>query len=162
MAKTKLAHDEQAFFDAFIRRNRTWIRRHYLRHRGGSGSAPHSHHPIHDVTLRQDARQLSIAQYRQGADIVLHHEPRSIQHRARSLDGIQLAVLHEIAKSGHGNSFATPNLKKGTAHGRAYGWGILYHSLSGETTSEQGNEAKGTSAGSPVSHFLLREAGLIS
>src|SRR5271167_3969000 len=102
MAKSEFAHDEQALLDALISGNRARIRRHDFGYGGSSGSAADSNHAIHDVALRQDARQLSVAQYGQGANIVFHHETRGLEHGAGGLDGIQLTVFDEIAESGHG------------------------------------------------------------
>jgi hypothetical protein len=55
VAESEFAHDEKAFFDAFVGGNGTRIGGHYFRNRGGAGRAARGHHAIHNVALGENA-----------------------------------------------------------------------------------------------------------
>src|SRR5450631_3226768 len=103
MAESELPHDEQALLDGLVGGHGARVSGHDFRHRGRSRSAPHRHDSVHDVAFRQDAHQFAVAQHGQRADVVLHHETRSLEHGAGSFDRIKLAVFHEFTEGLHGS-----------------------------------------------------------
>src|SRR5579864_25055 len=105
MAESEFAHDEEAFFDALVGGNGARVRGHDFGDGGGAGSASDGDDAVHDVTLGENADKISVAEDGHGADIMFHHVAGGFEHGARGIDGIESAVLDEIAEGLHGYSF---------------------------------------------------------
>src|SRR5580658_10572602 len=120
MAKSELAHDEQALLNALVGGDGAGVGGHNLGHSSGSGSAAHGDHAVHDVAFGEDAHQFSVAQNGHGADVVLHHVARGLEHSAGGFDGIHFSVFDEIAESRHGSLLRGSLLR----HGETSGMGL--------------------------------------
>src|SRR5580700_4048681 len=96
MAEAELAHQEQAVFYGFVHVDRFRVGGHDLSNLSGSGHASGSDHAVHDIAFGEDADNLSVAQYRQGTNAVLHHEAGCFEDAAVGVNGVDSAVFHNI------------------------------------------------------------------
>src|SRR5208282_6129786 len=96
MAEAELAHQEETVLDGFVHADRLWVGGHHFRNFGGSGHAAEGDYAVHHVALGEDADDVSVAQHRQSADAVFHHEAGGFEHGAVGVDGVYPAVFHDI------------------------------------------------------------------
>src|SRR5579864_57768 len=101
MAKSEFAHDEQAFFDAFIGGDSARVRGHDFGNGGGAWGAPDGDDAVHDVAFGEDTSEISVAENGHGADVVLQHVARGLEHGTVGVDGIESAVFYQLAESSH-------------------------------------------------------------
>src|ERR1700719_2658245 len=101
MTEAKLAHQEQAVLNGFVHTDGFGVGGHDFRNLGGSRHAPGRHHAVHNVAFGEDTHNLSVAQHRQRADAVFHHEARRFEHGAVGVDGIDPAIFHDIVNLPH-------------------------------------------------------------
>src|SRR5713101_2344017 len=84
-----------------VNADRLGVRRHHFRDLRRTRHAADGDDPIHDVALGENAYQFSIAQYRQSADAVFHHQTGGLEHGAVSFNGVHPAILHQIVNRRH-------------------------------------------------------------
>ena len=101
MAEAELTHEEEAVVDGFVDADRLGVGGHDLGNFGGSRAASQRYHAIHYVTLGKNADNFSVAQHRQSADAMFHHETGGLEHGAVGVNGIDPAIFHDIVNLSH-------------------------------------------------------------
>src|ERR1700729_1765654 len=80
MAEAELTHQKETVIDSFVDADGFGVGGHDFGNFGGSGTAAQRDHAVHYVALGKDADDFSVAQHRQSADAMFHHEPGGFEN----------------------------------------------------------------------------------